>query len=338
MTRRSALVLLPVISVVGLLVAGCDAPPPQSKQQGYRGLGMVQVDNPRTISALREQNSIPAPQDPVQPGGPSATTEYKNLKVLTDVSVDELNRLMLAMTEWVAPEQGCGYCHNVENLAADVPNKVVARRMLEMTRHINADWKSHVADTGVTCYTCHRGKPNPANIWYNTRKALGDGAQSAILASQNAPSGTVGFTSLPNDPFAAFLDYANEIRVVGKTALPQRNTNGASIKATEATYGLMFHMSQALGVNCTFCHNTRSFASWEQSNPSRAVAWHGLRMVRELNASYLEPLKASLPPARLGPNGETPQLNCATCHAGVSKPLFGASMLKDYRELAGPRR
>ena len=30
-----------------------------------------------------------------------------------------------------------------------------------MTRHINADWKQHVAETGVTCYTCHRGKPVP---------------------------------------------------------------------------------------------------------------------------------------------------------------------------------
>ena len=39
--------------------------------------------------------------------------------------------------------------------------------MLQMMQHINATWKTHVAETGVTCYTCHRGKPVPANIWFN---------------------------------------------------------------------------------------------------------------------------------------------------------------------------
>ena len=68
----------------------------------------------------------------------------------------------------MAPEQGCAYCHTAgEDLSSDaLYTKVVARRMLQMTRHINADWKNHVADTGVTCYTCHRGQNVPANIWF----------------------------------------------------------------------------------------------------------------------------------------------------------------------------
>jgi photosynthetic reaction center cytochrome c subunit len=65
---------------------------------------------------------------------------------------------MAAITAWVSPQEGCNYCHNAENLADDSKyTKVVARRMLQMTQHVNADWKDHVADTGVTCYTCHRG-------------------------------------------------------------------------------------------------------------------------------------------------------------------------------------
>ena len=74
---------------------------------------------------------------------------------------------MTAMTNWVSPQQGCAYCHNNENLASDeLYTKVVARRMIQMVRHINADWKQHVAGTGVTCYTCHRGQPVPANVWF----------------------------------------------------------------------------------------------------------------------------------------------------------------------------
>ena len=38
--------------------------------------------------------------------------------------------------------------------------------MIQMTQHINADWKTHVAETGVTCYTCHRGNTVPAEIWF----------------------------------------------------------------------------------------------------------------------------------------------------------------------------
>jgi photosynthetic reaction center cytochrome c subunit len=92
-------------------------------------------------------------------------------------------------------------------------------------------------------------------------------------------------------------------------------------------------MSEGLGVNCTFCHNTRSFFAWDASTPKRTTAYHGIQMVRALNGKYLEPLKPAYPPDRLGPLGDAPKANCATCHRGVSKPLFGAAMLKDYPEL-----
>jgi photosynthetic reaction center cytochrome c subunit len=56
-------------------------------------------------------------------------------------------------------------------------------------------------------------------------------------------------------------------------------------------------------------------------------------MVRDLNTTYLEPLVDQFPHGRLGPLGDGPKLNCATCHQGAFKPLFGASMVKDYPEL-----
>jgi len=139
---------------------------------------------------------------------------------------------------------------------------------------------------------------------------------------------------LPNDPFTPFLLDSQDIRVNGTTALPSGNRH--SIKQAEWTYGLMTHTAQALGVNCTYCHNSRSFQSWEGSPPQRAVAWHGIRMARTLNKDYLEPLASVFPAHRKGELGDVAKANCATCHQGAYKPLYGAPMLKDYPELLAP--
>jgi len=210
---------------------------------------------------------------------------------------------------------------------------VVARRMLEMTRHINADWKVHVADTGVTCYTCHRGNNVPSNVWFESPEAQAITGVLGNPAGQNKPAPDVGLASLPNDPFTPFLQGAENIRVVGTTALPEGNRT--SIKQTEWTYGLMMHMSKSLGVNCTYCHNSRSFAEWETSSPQRATAYYGIRMVRDLNVEYLGSLSGVFPPNRLGPNGDVPKLNCATCHQGAYKPLYGADILQNHAGLMG---
>jgi cytochrome c peroxidase len=97
----------------------------------------------------------------------------------------------------------------------------------------------------------------------------------------------------------------------------------------------MIHFSNSLGVNCTYCHNTRSMGEWSTSPSTRAQAWYGIRMVRNLNKEYLEPLADTLPPNRHGAEmGDGPKLNCATCHNGAYKPLLGVSMLGDYQALA----
>lgn len=317
-----------------LLLAGCERPPIDVVQRGYRGTGMQEVYNPRTVETQAAKNALPADSPPAPAAGPTAGQVFQNVKVLNDLSVGEFTRLMVSMTAWVAPQQGCTYCHQGENMASDaVYTKVVARRMLQMTQHLNADWKTHVADTGVTCYTCHRGNPVPLNTW-----TMGEPQKAAYAgnkAGQNAPAASVAMASLPNDPFSPFLDKGENVRVVGATAL--QNGNRQSIKQAEWTYGLMMHMSQSLGVNCTYCHNTRSFADWETSAPPRAVAWYGIRMVRDLNTQYLDPLTPLFPAARLGPAGDAPKINCATCHQGAFKPLYGASMLPNHPELAKVR-
>jgi photosynthetic reaction center cytochrome c subunit len=324
-------------AAAALLVAGCERPPVQTTQIGYRGVAMEQVNNPRLAAKRQAANVVPAalPAAPSDP--PMAKDIYQNIQVLDDLSLAEFTRLMLAMTAWVSPEQGCTYCHVEENLADDSKyTKVVSRRMLEMTRHINSNWTNHVAQTGVTCYTCHRGKNVPANIWYSNPGPRQAAGMARTRVQQNIAEPAVGLTSLPYDPFNVFLrDAPQQIKVISTTALPAGSDR--DIKQTEATYALMIHMSEGLGVNCTHCHNSRSFAQWDQSTPQRATAWYGIRMVRDLNVGYLEPLTSAFPPSRLGPLGDVPKVNCATCHQGVNKPLYGVSMVADHPELRGKR-
>jgi photosynthetic reaction center cytochrome c subunit len=272
---------------------------------------------------------------PVAPGAPLAKDSFQNVQVLGDLPATELTRTMLAITAWVAPKQGCVYCHAPgEALSSDkLYTKVVARKMLAMTRHINADWGQHVAPTGVTCYTCHRGEPVPAQVWFTAPPHRASGGATAQSGGQNHPSVVAGLTSLGLDPLTPYLLNDTPIRVGGATSLPTGNK--ASIQQTEGTFGLMVHMSKSLGVNCTHCHNTRSHIDWAGSPPQRTQAFHGIKMARDLNVTYMQPLTPSFPANRLGALGDVAKVSCATCHQGVNKPLKGAPMLKDHPALAG---
>jgi photosynthetic reaction center cytochrome c subunit len=321
--------------IVYTVVSQIERPPVGTNQRGFRGTGGVDVYNLRTMAKLKDANIVPVSVPYAGGVGPKAGTFYKNVQVLGDVDTGEFTRLMVNMTTWVSAEQGCAGCHNVADFADDsLYTKVAARRMLQMTRYINANWTAHVAQTGVTCYTCHRGQLVPPNVWFSNPGAKQAGGLAQKPAGQNHPSAIIGGTSLPFDPFTPFLEQADDLRVQATTAL-RTTVPHESIKQAEWTYALMVNMSEALGVNCNFCHMTRSFSRWSQNPPQRVTAWHGIRMVRELNNSHLNPLKSILPPRRLGVLGDAPKVNCATCHNGVHKPLFGVSMAKDFPELKG---
>jgi photosynthetic reaction center cytochrome c subunit len=318
-----------------LTLTACERPPVDSKQTGYRGTGMDQINNPRTQEQLAKINEMPA-GIPASPDGPKAGAVYKNIKVLNNLSTAQFGVFMVSMTSWVAPKEGCSYCHNVQNFADDsLYTKTVARRMIQMNQQINGNWGDHVKLTGVTCYTCHRGNNIPKNVWFNPVDNRG-GNMLGNANGQNNPVDTVAYSSLPNQPFASYLmEKSGPARVIGDTALPTGNK--ASIQSTENVYGMMTHMSHSLGVNCTYCHNSRAFSSWEQSTPQRVQAWYGIQMLKDINTNFLTPLSSVFPANRLGPSGDVAKGNCATCHQGVNKPLLGQSMLKDYPYLAPNR-
>ena len=339
-----------------LVLGACELGPKTVAQTGYRGTGMDQLRDPQSTLA---QVPIPAnayatPDD----SGPRAGETYQNVQVLKGVSTERFNHLMAQMNNWVAPQSGnpeqagCNYCHNPNNMASDEKyTKVVARRMIQMTQNINTNWTTHVKQTGVTCWTCHRGNAVPNYRW--TMAAAGGipGTITGNKRGQNTPDPAVGYASLPYDPFSAYLKDGgvNHIRVAANQSHPSPD-HVVSIKDAEKTYGLMMHLSKGLGVNCTYCHNSDAFRGWNVSTPARATAWYGLRMVAQQNAEYMTPLASVFPavhvgavgPAeRKGPMGDVYKINCATCHNGQSKPMNGVSMRADNPTLwpavaAGP--
>ncbi len=284
----------------------------ETVQSGYRGTGMEQVYDMDDVAPKFAATNIPTPLPPAgtSPPGP---LPWKNVQVLNDISVAEFNRTMVAFSTWVAGTGNCAYCHNVANFSADTLNdgtpiytKLVARRMIQMTRHINGQYAAHVKNTGVTCYTCHRGKPLPNGLWFYGKK---------------------------DDYLRHYLDRDGG-RVISATEGPT-NANRSSVKQTEWQYALMISMSQSLNVNCTYCHNSRAFAKWEQSPPQRVQAYHGIFMLRDVNQNYLAPLRPVYPAVRLGPMGDAPKAQCLTCHNNAYKPLYGAQMAKLYPAVWG---
>lgn len=329
---------LPVVIVAVLAFTALAAfflkVPTEITQVGYRGTGMEVVQNKKTAASLKTINAVPEPQPALEAAeisGPRASEVYENVKVLGHLSEAQFNRIMAAITEWVSPEQGCAYCHGEDgNFASDEPyTKVVSRRMFEMTQHINSEWTNHVGQTGVTCYTCHRGKNVPEHIWFGNPEPRAGRMLGNANGQNKAGVKVASYTSMTLDPLSKYASgEESEIRVQDDVAITKDFDK--TIQDAESTYALMLHISESLGVNCNACHNTRAFGQWSESSPQRVNAFHGIRMIGDLNGQYLDPLKDTYPAERLGPTGDAPKVSCATCHHGAQKPLDGANMLKDY--------
>ena len=89
------------------------------------------------------------------------------VKVLTGLLAPQFQEEMNLITQALGVT--CGTCHVRGNFASDEkPEKLTARRMLEMTKAINKqNFPDHQPKPGesvlgrVTCYTCHQGERTP---------------------------------------------------------------------------------------------------------------------------------------------------------------------------------
>ena len=314
-------------------------------QMAFRGTQSIQFESRAEkvpINAIVPE-ALPAAAE----GGPKATAQYKNVKVLTDVSAAEFMRLQQAITNWVSPKEGCAFCHDTKDFSSDVkPQKLAARKMLEMTRYINSAWATHVNPAGVTCYTCHRGQAVPAEVWWPRIPAP---IKQAVDHSEpwNEAADTVT-KFFPNAGFAEYYLQDNPIAAQSTTAM--RTHDVADYIVVKRVYEMMMQMSLQVGVNCGYCHNSRAFESWAESTPMRWTGYYALRFIRDLNRNYLLPLAQVIPQQRIlvhstampvipdNQRGQQPGnalLTCGTCHYRLPQPLNGANMVKDYPGLVG---
>ena len=329
----ASVALLAAFTASLIVVLTLTRPPVDAIATGDPGTAMQIVFRPHDVAVALGINAPPAIL-PAIDAGPAAGSVYKNVQVLKNVSTGAFGRLMVSMSGWVAPTQGCNYCHVTGNFASDAKyTKVVARRMLQLTIAVNTTYTDHVGNVGVTCYTCHRGNPIPSQIWFigatpNTNPGLAEANMG-----KNLPAPNVNDSALPSDPYTPFLLGSDHIGVTGDTALPTTNTH--SIKQTEWTYALMMTYAQGLGVGCEFCHDSRAFNNWSESTPHRVRAFYAEAMLRDLNLNYMTPLASVFPASMLGPRGDAAKIDCATCHQGISKPLFGARMADQFAPLEG---
>lgn len=306
-------------------------------------VGFPQEINFQLASARNNPaNKVPPPLPPAATGGLSATEAYKNVQVLTDISAAEFMRVQEAITAWVSPKQGCAFCHTGTDYASDAkPTKLAARVMMQMTRHLNTDWSNHVAQAGVTCFTCHRGQPVPAQIWFPDAPK----PERPLIGKQDnwqeSADGVRKF--FPDNGFAEWYLDDQPVQVQSSTIEPS-HTIGSWPEA-KRVYEMMMQMSDGIGVNCGFCHNSRAFSDWAQSTPYRWNNWYALRMVQDLNKHFLTQLAALMPQTRVlttetrlpvlpgrmtGVQAGNGYVMCATCHQGITHPMNGANMVRDY--------
>lgn len=98
-----------------------------------------------------------------QAPGPNAPAEqvYKNIQVLKGVAAGDVIQAMHLIKADVGLD--CEDCHEEKDRSLDtLKPKLVARDMWRMMMDLNKNMFQ--GKQMVTCYTCHRGVPNPANV------------------------------------------------------------------------------------------------------------------------------------------------------------------------------
>ncbi|MBK44894.1 MAG: photosynthetic reaction center cytochrome c subunit [Roseovarius sp.] len=307
-----------------------------SLQTGPRGTGMsvpefeadLAKPDPGIAGFLATTSAPVIPQG----GEEAARTARENVPPgLEDLTVENYDRLLAAMRAWT------GIPDLFEN--PDSYQTAVGHTMIAMTRTINEEWAGHVnanKQVGVTCYTCHRGQPVPSDIWFRI-SPVNESAEG-WSANQNRVTVQSQFTSLPSDALEKYLLDGETIGVhdlESRVAGVPGQDGYPGIQQAERTYSLMNYVSNSLGVNCVFCHNSRAFYDGAQVTPQWATESLGIQMVLALNNDWLVPLEGLLPENRLGPvHADAPKAACKTCHKGYQQPLQGTNVIADWPELA----
>src|SRR5262249_170512 len=161
-----------------------------------------------TFSGVEAQQDQ-RPAAPAQPEDKPAEQVYKNIQVMKGMPASRLMSAMSRITQSLGVD--CAHCHVPDALDKDdKPAKQPARKMFELVRTINAT----LGANRVTCYTCHRGQPQPAS-------APPAPANAAAKSELSAPE------IKPADPKANVDAILNQyVQALGGRAALERGTTG----------------------------------------------------------------------------------------------------------------
>ncbi len=116
--------------------------------------------------------------------GKTAGETYKNIQVLKDVPSTQLIPAMRFLSTALGVE--CEFCH-VGTRAEDTPHKQTARKMMTMMLAVNK--QTFDGRLEVTCFTCHRGNPDPVGVPIPTGQYSTAGPQAFYNAANPARGG-----------------------------------------------------------------------------------------------------------------------------------------------------
>jgi len=202
------------------------------------------------VSAQEKQSPPAAPQE-----DKPAEQVYKNIEIFKGVPASRLMPGMQRLTQFLGVE--CVHCHVPNQFDKDdKPTKQNARKMFRMVRLVSQELKTD----RVTCYTCHRGKPQPEpppDSWQPTEEQRKQAAQDTRPAEQVYKN----IQSLKGVPAGRWMIIMN-----------------------------MF--SKSLGVDCTHCHVPDAYE--KDDKPTKQMARKMLRLTgsiyREIYQSQMSPI------------------------------------------------
>ncbi len=104
----------------------------------------------------------------------TAEQVYKNIQVFKGLPASQLDPAMAFISGSLGVK--CSYCHVNPFEKDDKPQKLAARKMIQMVFDLNKE--SFNGQASVSCYTCHRGQPQPIsvpavgqNLWQQSNQA-----------------------------------------------------------------------------------------------------------------------------------------------------------------------
>ena len=125
--------------------------------------GFLSVEK-SVVTATRDESKTPTqlPKVQQQPAREikSAEQVYKNIQVFKGILASELEPTMAFISGSLGVK--CNHCHVNPFAKDDKPTKQTARQMIRMVFELNKG--SFNGAKAVSCYTCHRGKPQPVSV------------------------------------------------------------------------------------------------------------------------------------------------------------------------------